>query len=62
MEFEKYKLEEETGKLYIFTWVSSCYEIFTIDILADSEKEAIIKFFNHEDVDDVENYEIDLTE
>jgi hypothetical protein len=57
---EDYSLEEDTQTQYIFTWVNSCYEIFITNILADSEKEAIIKFFNHEDVDDVENYEIGL--
>ena len=56
---EDYSLEEDTQTEYIFTWVNSCYEIFITNILADSEKEAIIKFFNHEDVNDVENYEID---
>ena len=59
---QEYNYEENTQTQYIFTWVNSCYEIFITNILADSEKEATIKFFNHEDVDDVENYEIDLTE
>jgi len=59
---EDYILEEDTQTQYIFTWVSTYYNIFITHILADSEKEAIIKFFNHEDVNDVENYEIDLTE
>tara|TARA_E500000318_G_C3520014_1_gene195998 strand:+ start:335 stop:520 length:186 start_codon:yes stop_codon:yes gene_type:complete len=59
---QDYSLEEDTQTQYIFTWVTSCYEIFITNIFADSEKEAIIKFFTEEDVDDVENYEIDLTE
>ena len=57
-----YSLEEDTQTKYTFTWVTSCYEIFITNIFADSEKEAIIKFFTEEDVDDVENYEIDLEE
>ena len=59
---QEYNYEEDTQTQYTFTWVNIDYQLFITNIFADSEKEAIIKFFTEEDVDDVENYEIDLTE
>ena len=57
---QDYSLEEDTQTQYIFTWVTSCYEIFITNIFADSEKEATIKFFKEIEFEDITNYEIDL--
>ena len=59
--------KENTGIKYTFTWVDTNYDIYYNEIFADSEKEAIIKFFQEvirfNDYDlELVNYEIDIEE